>query len=288
MNKIFNCCHGMFEPQHSHWMCNAKSAEGGRVDEEIIGDDGHAYNRLTTGEEMSGKLGHGGSRSGGRSRAGPPMPVGSQEDDKETAKSRLQKLIREFAHDAVGNGLEVEVQGAPMSASAVEGTTGAFQARLRMDRKLSRLELWSLGSMQGGQERGEQCLMKLPLQQVKQITKLSGVEPGDVTEADGAAGGARTEATSKVEGSSSPDRTSRQAKGSAASSSPRFGAVLCITRRLAAAPDTRLAFESANGRDRAYTCLRIFQMSVDQSAEGHSREAESDATGYESSVPTVT
>lgn len=225
------------------------------------------------------------------------MPVGQNpEDEKETAKQRLQRLIRDFAHDAVGPGLEVEVQSSSLVVPATDANA-TMEAKLRMDRKLSRLELWSAipgaQSAEGGQEmKGEQCLLKLPLQQVKQITKRNSAEPGDVTEADGAAGGARTEATSKVDSASSPDQASRQAKGSVVSTTPRnTTAILCITRRPTASgsmPDLRLNFESLMVRDRAYTCLRIFQMSVDQSAEGQSREAESDATGYESSVtPTV-
>mmetsp|Transcript_8504 Transcript_8504/g.23909 ORF Transcript_8504/g.23909 Transcript_8504/m.23909 type:complete len:288 (+) Transcript_8504:136-999(+) len=282
MNKIFNCCHGMFDPNQGqgHWICSTRG-DGGRVDEEIIGGEA----AVSKGGDPNSKLASG-ARAAPRSRGGPPVPVGSPgapEDEKENAKQRLQQLIRDFAKEAVGPGLAVEAQCQSLSSVLAE-CSGTLEAKVRMDRKLSRLELWSLGSAEGGQEKGEQCLMKVPLQQVKQITKRSSSEPGDVTEADGAAGGARAEASSKAESPASKDQ---QTKGPANTSTRSNNATLCITRRPTTSsqlPDLRLTFESVVVRDRAYTCLRIFQMSVDQSAEGQSREAESDATGYESSA----
>mmetsp|Transcript_76107 Transcript_76107/g.235657 ORF Transcript_76107/g.235657 Transcript_76107/m.235657 type:complete len:286 (+) Transcript_76107:136-993(+) len=283
MNKMFNCCHGI-GGQQGHWMCSTK--EGGtRVDEEVIGEEGPAGGKS---HHASGDAG-GSARSNRAGRGGPPMPVGGPggpEDEKETAKQRLQRLIRVFAHDAVGPGLEVEAQCTALAVTA--DCNGTMQAKLRMDRKLSRIEIWGAAA---GSEKGEQCVLKVPLQQVKQITKRSGSEPGGVTEADGAAGGARTEVSSKGDTGDSPHQGSRQPKGgSSPAASPRSSATLCITRRPAASgqlPELRLTFDSGNSRDKAFTCLRIFQMSVDQSAEGHSREAESD-TGCESTVtPTI-
>mmetsp|Transcript_87570 Transcript_87570/g.203684 ORF Transcript_87570/g.203684 Transcript_87570/m.203684 type:complete len:281 (-) Transcript_87570:55-897(-) len=276
MNKIFNCCHGMFEAQAGHWICAAHASESGRVDEEIIGDDGATYKSHLAGDDL--KLG--GGRSGVR-RGGPPMPVGGPggaEDEKESAKQRLQRLIRDFAHDAVGPGLVVEAQCQVLN-SLPSGSSGTLEAKLRMDRKLSRIELWS--ALAEGGPQGEQLLMKVALQQVKQITKRNSNEAGDVTEADGAAGGSRAEAALSDSSSRNP------ATSMTSSSTPRISASLIVSRRptpKGSTPDLRLTFNSVSERDRAYTCLRIFQMSVDQSLEGQSRETESDATGYESSA----
>uniref|UniRef100_A0A7S4Q5Q2 Uncharacterized protein n=1 Tax=Alexandrium monilatum TaxID=311494 RepID=A0A7S4Q5Q2_9DINO len=284
MNKVLHCCHGMFEPQQGqgHWICSTRSAgAGAKMDEEVISDEAVG---------SMGDDGKGGSRSGARGRPGPPVPIGgpgAAEDEKETAKQRLQRLIRDFAHDAVGRGLPVEASCQTLAVTAE--CNGTMEAKLRVDRKLSRLELWSHGGAGGDPVlKGEHCVMKVPLQQVKQIYKLKGAEPGDVTEADGAAGGARAEASSsKDETGADADEGSRQANGSLPSASPRGNTALCVVRRPTAngaLPDLRLTFESVAVRDRAYTCLRIFQMSVDQSNDGQSREAESDVTGNDSSV----
>mmetsp|Transcript_36650 Transcript_36650/g.101813 ORF Transcript_36650/g.101813 Transcript_36650/m.101813 type:complete len:288 (-) Transcript_36650:59-922(-) len=281
MNKIFNCCHGMFETQVNHWICSTHSSDSGPVDEEIIGSEGQTYNsHLLIGEENA-KFARPGSL-----RGGPPMPVGGPggpEDKNETAKQRLQRLIRDFAHDAVGPGVLVEAQCQAFAGQPFAANDGIVEAKLRMDRKLSRIELWCPTSPDGSAQ-GEQVLLKVPLQQVQQITKRSSGE-GDVAEADGAAGGARTEAAT-MEGPMAAESRSRQV-GPTSTSALRSGATLSITRRPTAAgptPDLRLTFESSMVHDRAYTCLRIFQMSVTQALDGgHGREADSDGTGYDSS-----
>jgi len=258
MNKIFNCCHGMFETQAGAWICSSHPSDPNRVDEEIIGDEGPGY-KSTLGSGDASKLG----RQGGR-RGGPAMPVGGPggpEDEKETAKQRLQRLIRDFAHDAVGPGLEVEAQCQVLAGMPSASSEGTLEALLRMDRRLSRIELWGTNAVEGSLQ-GKEALLKVPLQQVTAITKRIVNEMGDTSEA------AASEAAA-------PEANTRNT------------ATLVLSRRSSpsvSAPELRLTFESSIARDRAYTCLRIFQMSVDQSLEGQSREAESDATGYESSL----
>merc|ERR1711920_394110 len=86
---------------------------GGRMDEEIIGDEGSAgkvhLQKAADGSAHS-KLAVSSARTRGQSAPMPASGPGAQEDDKDTAKQRLQRLIRDFAHDAVGPGLEVEAQ----------------------------------------------------------------------------------------------------------------------------------------------------------------------------------
>lgn len=180
------------------------------------------------------------------------MPVGrpgGPEDEKGTAKQRLQRLIRDFAHDAVGPGLEVEAQCPGMASTHADGI---LEVRLRLDRRLSRIELWAMNATEPNIQ-GKEALLKLPLQQVTAITKRASNElgMGDTSEA-----------------------TPSEAVNSEANSR---GATLVLSRRStsnAVVPELRLTFDTPTARDRAYTCLRIFQMSVDQSLDGQSRDEE--------------
>lgn len=217
------------------------------MDEEIIGDESPAYKPHVQGGE-EGKLVPPNSRTNVRSGygQGPPAPIpnGGTEDTKESAKVRLQRLIRDFAHDAVGPGLEVEVQSEALRHSPGASPEGVVQALLRMDRRLSRMEVWPPSTVEGTVQ-GAQPFVSVALQQVGNIVKGPGTE-SEAPEAD------------------------------------REHSMLTVVQRNG--PDLRLSFDSAVSRDRAYTCLRIFQMSVDQSLESQSREAESELTGGDSSV----
>ncbi|CAJ1356040.1 unnamed protein product, partial [Effrenium voratum] len=135
------------------------------------------------------------------------------EDDKETAKHRLQRLIRDFAHDAVGPGLPVEVQSA--DAEGEEGGT------LRLDRRLSQIEFWLGG--------GSAASIVMPFSKVESISK--GAEGTDEKESD-----------------------------------PRMASALKMVWKAGA--ELRVTFDSVMARDRAYTCLRIFHMSMEQVGRG--------------------
>mmetsp|Transcript_144274 Transcript_144274/g.204031 ORF Transcript_144274/g.204031 Transcript_144274/m.204031 type:complete len:195 (+) Transcript_144274:55-639(+) len=140
----------------------------------------------------------------------------TQEDDRETAKQRLQRLIRDFAHDAVGPGLPVEV-----SIQESEEGTANFQGMLRLDRRLSQVEIWP------AVEEGTSSSITVPFNQVKSVSKFSDCPDIDISETkDGDAPSLTIESTQK--------------------------------------PTVKLCFDSAMSRDRAYTCLRIFHMSMDQ------------------------
>jgi len=225
MQTVFNCCHGMFEPKAGNWICSTQGTEGGGlVDEEIIGDESPAYNpHLQPGEQPGGHF-PGGS---GNHRGVPQAPLAHGEEEKESAKVKLQRLIRDFAHDAVGPGLEIEAQSDALEglAGCTPGLGGSLQALLRMDRRLSRLELWPPNTSDGI-VHGTSATYAVPLQQVASIAK--GIATPGSEEAD----------------------------------STRDSSTLTVMQRNG--PDLRLLFDSNNTRERAYTCLRIFQMSVDQ------------------------
>merc|ERR1712039_941272 len=111
-------------------------------------------------------------------------------------------------------------------------------------------ELWPLSS-RDGPPPGSQPVYSVVLQQVAAINKGSGM----------------------------PEAGAEGDQAAAAASASRNDTCLSVVQRQG--PEMRLTFDSTVSRDRAYTCLRIFQMSVDQSMDGASRENESD-TGYES------
>eukprot|EP00747_Dinoflagellata_sp_TGD_P195652 gnl/TRDRNA2_/TRDRNA2_64649_c0_seq1.p1 gnl/TRDRNA2_/TRDRNA2_64649_c0~~gnl/TRDRNA2_/TRDRNA2_64649_c0_seq1.p1 ORF type:complete len:243 (-),score=46.88 gnl/TRDRNA2_/TRDRNA2_64649_c0_seq1:161-889(-) len=225
MQYFFNCCHGMFEApgQGGTWICSTQvSSLAGSVDEEISGDESSpAYKPHIQSDEVGKPVL---APSNTRRRSRPVGGPGAPEDDKEAAKSRLQRLIRDFAHDAVGPGLEVNVE-----SEAFKGSNGMFQALLRMDRRLSRLEICQPSSTDA---RGSSVALQVPLVQVKQISK-------DVN----------------------PNEKQDGAKGTRCDNE----CMLVVTQ--VNSPDLRLFFESPAARDRAYACLRVFQKSVEQTPE---------------------
>eukprot|EP00913_Durusdinium_trenchii_P019581 g18408.t1 len=92
-----------------------------------------------------------------------PPPVAGQ-DDKELAKQRLQRLIRDFAHDVVSNGLSVQVATNESEGGPEEGT-------LRLDRKLRQVEFW--------QGEGVAATIVLPFSEVESISKVDTEEGRD-------------------------------------------------------------------------------------------------------------
>jgi hypothetical protein len=245
MQSFLKCCNGVYESHAAQWICasHPSHSASGRVDEEIIGDDGMAY------------------RSGGamvvddkssRKRSFAPMPISpaGNEEDKETAKQRLQRLIRDFAHDAVGPGMIVEAQSPLLTGMSWTMPSGSAEVLLRMDRRLSRIELWPLSAHEAP-EPGFAPIMEIALQQVTLIVKGSG---------------AAEEAA---------DRISHVAEIGAA----RESCTLTIVRRVE--QQLRLCFDSPIARDRAYTCLRIFQMSVDQAPEASAGQTPNSGNEHE-------
>lgn len=82
----------------------------------------------------------------------------------QSAKVRLQILIREFAYSAVGPGLEIDAQS--QDFQGVDwGINGSLHLLLRLDRRLSQLELWS--PVPGGAA----ATVVVPLQQISSMTK---------------------------------------------------------------------------------------------------------------------
>lgn len=236
----------MFETNAGKWICSTQGSEpGGLVaDEEIIGDESPADKPHIQGfeEGYGSKLSPGSTGTRGTYQRAPPAPIGhGLEDEKQSAKVRLQRLIRDFAHDAVGPGLEIEAQSESLQG-AVGSNDGCLQSLLRMDRRLSRLELWPPSTSEGIVQ-GAAAIAAIPLQQVASIGKGVPQQGNENLDAE------------------------------------RENATLTVVQR--SGPDLRLIFLDSSTRDRAYTCLRIFQMSVDQSLECQSREADSELTGYD-------
>jgi len=224
MQSIFNCCHGMLEA-NGRWICSS-GADCGSMDEEVIGDDpvgGFKQVQSARGQDppMIGR--------------GPPRPIAEQE----TKKLKLQNIIRGFAHDVVGSGLDVEAQSLMLEAFSPTCTLEAML--LRMDRRLSRLELWpppDAGTC--GSDSGGLPTLALPLHQVEDLVKGS-----------------------RSQGEAEPLDPSRDA--------------CTLTVASVQGQDLRLIFDSPATRDCAYTCLRIFQMSVDRSGPDKDAEPESTA-----------
>mmetsp|Transcript_25574 Transcript_25574/g.67584 ORF Transcript_25574/g.67584 Transcript_25574/m.67584 type:complete len:242 (+) Transcript_25574:125-850(+) len=234
MQSLFNCCHGVCDTKPGKWICTQQLSAAGRTDEEVIGNHRRMYKPHVQ------KAGEGVNML--PARGGPPKPAGlpgSAEDD--SAKQRLQRLIRNFAHDTVGPGLRIKVlahedRAAVDRAPGLAGET-AQAMLLRMDRRLSRIELWLPDAGRGGT-----ASMAASLQEVESISKGS-MDP-----------------VSRQVTASSPEAPQSHA------GSPRDIPALIFVKK--SGDNLRLIFDCPIERDRAYTCFRIFQMSVDQSGQG--------------------
>eukprot|EP00931_Biecheleriopsis_adriatica_P109617 TRINITY_DN83889_c0_g1_i1.p1 TRINITY_DN83889_c0_g1~~TRINITY_DN83889_c0_g1_i1.p1 ORF type:complete len:214 (-),score=38.89 TRINITY_DN83889_c0_g1_i1:45-686(-) len=202
MLPFFNCCSGVQDEQ--------KEAA-----KEVV-DDPRAQKAVASGDAA-------GSNGTKPPAKAPVSMVEPAEDQNETAKHRLQRLIRDFAHDAVGPGLPMQAQSTQLPDSEIPQ-----EATLRMDRRLSQVEVWKAGA-------GTAALI-IPLQEVESIVKGFTV--------DGVAESARP------------------------GGSPGGDGISSLTMLRKGLPELRITFDSAISRDRAYTCLRIFQMSVDQTGSG--------------------
>jgi hypothetical protein len=147
-----------------------------------------------------------------------------------TTKRQLQSLVYEFAHDIVGEGgLEVEIYCTDISAAYVE-------AKLRMDSRLTRLEIWPPAPNLPPEHRleaaGDACMLTLPmpLMQIEDIVK--GIRFHDGEEPD----------------------------------TFRHASAITLSRR--GQDDVRIIFDSPANRDRAETSFRIIWKSVAQDHAG--------------------
>lgn len=149
-----------------------------------------------------------------------PVVVGSgkePEGEDTSPKMRLRRVIREFAHKVVGQGLEVQTNYAGASMSGI----------LRMDKRLSRVEI---------QARNSNIMVALA--DVQSFKK------------------GFTYSTTKDEARHSED--------------------LALTVIQERGTDLELIFDSATTRDHAFTCMKIFHMSISQSADGQSLASSAD------------
>lgn len=186
----FGCCHGFCESQASE-VINTESLSG----------EGHV------GSDRTGTLA--------------PMVISgkdSPEQEGESSKMRLRRVIREFAHKVVGQGLEVQANYA--------GATG--QGILRMDKRLSRLEIAARSSS-----------ITIALTDVQSFKK------------------GFTYSLSKDH--------SRQGEED-----------LVLTVISERGTDLELTFDSTTTRDHAFTCMKIFHMSISQSVDGQSLASSAD------------
>lgn len=272
------------------------------MDEEIIGEDGdgpaykpHLQGRRAQGVDDINKV-PGLGRTG--RRGGPPAParLGQEEEGKNDAKQRLQRLIREFAHDAVGPGLEVEAEFIEHESCGINVSDEQQAAQivylrsvvLRMDRRLSRLELWPVAKACSA------MAVARPLGDCNRSNFVAVLPP--VGEGEPVAATIAQHSAALPTGSPSRPNTESATTAILLQQVPsifkgvnllpgeiqdnlRDGSALTVQQR--SGPTLRLVFDSPAARDRAYTALRIFQMSVDQSLEVQSRP-DSDHVGYAS------
>lgn len=190
----FGCCHGFCESQAAE-VINAEAL---------------------TSEGRSRDDAHGSTLGAVRE-----MP----EQENTSPKMRLRRVIREFAHKVVGQGLEIEAHSPVLAESAVPGI-------LRMDKRLSRLEI---------QTRTVSITIALTdVHSFKKGFSLSGL------------------------GIPADQATDRDA--------------LALTVIQESGADMELFFDSTSTRDQAYTCFKIFHMSVFQSLDGQSLASSAEMT----------
>mmetsp|Transcript_72443 Transcript_72443/g.172671 ORF Transcript_72443/g.172671 Transcript_72443/m.172671 type:complete len:236 (+) Transcript_72443:89-796(+) len=229
MRGIVNCCHAYLDSQPTRWICSTSVASSS-THEEVVGSDDKIYNAAADPLALKSMSASAPSRPiRAAVQQAPPAP----EAEKESAKVRLQRLIREFAHNVVGPGLPVEAESVALRGFAGAKDSGHMEAYLRMDRRLSRIEIWPRQPDEGSPAE----VAAVPLSNVSSIQKTSAiiedVGPGS---------------------DPSPDRPAIP--------------VLTIFRH--EGPELRLSFDSTVSRDRTYTCLRIFQMSAGGQPSGQS------------------
>lgn len=227
MQGLFNCCAALDSwPREGAAWCSVDPLVNSPGDEEVVGNEVYMQRSVTDA----------------RRPVAAPLHVGgvsAREDEKETAKQRLQRLIRDFAHDAVGTGMAIEVVAENCDPD-IQVPTVVQEALLRMDRRLSCLEVWFTDHDGLPPGRGSTASLKVPLELVSSISK------GHFSKEEVASGKAN------------------ELMDSGTQKAPPECALTVMqmdTLKL------RLFFDTPTARDRAYTCLRIFQMSVDRRSD---------------------
>lgn len=171
-----------------------------------------------------------------------PLARESPEQENASPKMRLRRVIKEFAHRVVGHGLDISFQ----SPTTGEGQPSQLSGTLRMDKRLSRIEV------------------------VESFTP----EAGPRTEPPGPRTAIITMLLSDIhsfrKGCSAPGDASDKA------ASERDAVALTVIQE--GGVETELFFDSTWTRDRAYTCFKIFHMSVSQSLDSQSLASSADNT----------
>lgn len=174
-------------------------------------------------------------------------------------KAQLKSLIRDFANEAVSSGVEVEAESKALGEVR-------RKVSLRMDRRLSRLELWpcdigsSVAADAGSSSDSYHQQADVKGRGANKATAALTVQlslVADIVSAPLATiVAAATEAATGQEGCAGSIPPVAQA----AQSSMSMAELTLMLRD--GRPELRLLFNSAAARDRAYTCLRIFHMSL--------------------------
>ncbi|CAK0894955.1 unnamed protein product, partial [Prorocentrum cordatum] len=162
-------------------------------------------------------------------------------------RQRLQWLVRDFSHEVVGPGLEVEARSQSLRDGA-GGAEGCLEARLRMDRRLGQVELWPVGRHEGLRE--SRAALTIHLADIERLIK-GGEQPG----AELATAGRRHTRRQSAGATQATDRLLSRLE---------YNASLTFIGK--SAELVRLIFDTPAARDRAYTCFRILQISA-QAAE---------------------
>mmetsp|Transcript_41456 Transcript_41456/g.65732 ORF Transcript_41456/g.65732 Transcript_41456/m.65732 type:complete len:201 (-) Transcript_41456:41-643(-) len=181
----FGCCHGFCESQAAEVINTEALTSEGRGD-----DDNHGTFKEQPEQENS------------------------------SPKMRLRRVIRDFAHKVVGQGIEIEAHSPMLAPSALPGV-------LRMDKRLSRLEIQT-----------RTVSVTISLTDVSSFKKGLSLSPG------------------------------MSADQSDALKGDRDNVALTVIQE--SGTDMELIFESSTMRDQAFTCFKIFHMSVFQSMDGQS------------------
>lgn len=149
------------------------------------------------------------------------------EQENTSPKMRLRRVIREFAHKVVGQGLQIEAQSPVLAEPDTSKQSWSTPGILRMDKRLSRLEI---------QTRKVSITISLSdVHSFKKGCSMSGTVDTELPV---------------------DQATDRDA--------------LALTVLQESGADMELLFDSTSTRDQAYTCFKIFHMSVFQSLDSQS------------------
>eukprot|EP00928_Gymnodinium_smaydae_P090192 TRINITY_DN74031_c0_g1_i1.p1 TRINITY_DN74031_c0_g1~~TRINITY_DN74031_c0_g1_i1.p1 ORF type:complete len:249 (-),score=52.59 TRINITY_DN74031_c0_g1_i1:32-778(-) len=182
MQTNFSCCHGVLQSP-VRWLCSPNdSPEVLLAPEEINSEDIGVRPKALQDVDTTpciprppGRMGAAASSLGAIGGDRPRGTVGQEKSGPQLQKEKLQELIRGFAHDVVGTGLEVQVRSQELTC-ATGSSEELFEALLKMDRRLCRIELWPTTATG---EVGP--AIALPLQQVESFLKGSrGSQAGEL------------------------------------------------------------------------------------------------------------